>query len=85
MDGIETKTGLLLKDYDYEYLRRIYTGYRRLSQDIKNNFPKPITKDKLVDFFVEYIGEANLKDVMRRFDVPESIHKNMVLLDFLGN
>ena len=68
----ESKTKIKLT-YDDEYLKKIYTGKRLFNRGIKSNFIDGINRTKLVHFFQEHFGKANLLDAMLRFDIPESL------------
>lgn len=58
------------KKYGAEaYQNKIFNGSKRISDDIKRTFPKPINEQGLIDFFVQYINETNLPVLLNTFNI----------------
>lgn len=67
--------------YDTDgYQRKVFSGTRDFTQDMKDSFPKPINTEKLMEFFKSRIGEQSLTNIMRNFDIPEGKPQNKDLL-----
>lgn len=67
--------------YDTDgYQRKVFSGTRDFTQDMKDSFPKPINTEKLMEFFKSRIGGQSLTNIMRNFDIPEDEPQNKDLL-----
>ena len=62
--------------YDDGYLRKVYAGSRVFSQGLKDSILNPLPRESLIGFFSDYIGNANIKSTMLRFDIPEITPKH---------
>ncbi|OIJ13550.1 hypothetical protein BKP37_09680 [Anaerobacillus alkalilacustris] len=58
------------------YQRKVFSGTRDFTQDMKDSFPKPLDTDGLMLFFQSRIGEKTMTTIMKNFGIPESEHQN---------
>lgn len=52
--------------------KKLVSGKRKLTPNMKESFPSPIDYEGLMDFFRLKIGDASLPLIMRNFGIPET-------------
>ena len=58
------------------YQKKLFSGAKPLTQEMKDSFPKPIDKEKLYSFFQMRIGPESLPKIMSNFGIPSDEVQN---------
>jgi hypothetical protein len=63
--------------YDTDsYQRKLFSGSKPFTQEMKDGFPKPFNVDGLESFFQVRIGDSSLPQIMSNFGIPSDEPQN---------
>jgi len=66
--------------YDTDsYQRKLYSGAKPLTQEMKDSFPKPLDTAGVTSFFDTRIGDGSLPQIMAAFNIPLNEPQNKAL------
>lgn len=64
------------REYSKDYLKSIYNGKKRFSNNIKKHFPGNLDLDSISDFFEKYIQDDYIEKMMDSFGIPKNEERN---------